>query len=73
MPKRLDISDPQFERQFQEVLGVQREADVDVNEAVAAILKDVKHRGDAAVVEYTNKFDRQNLDAADLAITAFIF
>ena len=70
MPKRLDISDPQFERQFQEVLGVQREADVDVNEAVAAILKDVKHRGDAAVVEYTNKFDRQNLDAADLAITA---
>ena len=70
MPKRLDISDPQFERQFQEVLGVQREADVDVNEAVAAILKDVKHRGDAAVVEYTNKFDRQNLGAADLAITA---
>ena len=70
MPKRLDISDPQFERQFQEVLGVQREADVDVNEAVAAILKDVKHRGDAAVVDYTNKFDRQNLSAADLAITA---
>ncbi|MEG3619504.1 histidinol dehydrogenase [Magnetovibrio sp. PR-2] len=70
MPKRLDISDPQFERQFQEVLGVQREADVDVNEAVAGILKDVKTRGDAAVVEYTNKFDRQSLSAADIAITA---
>lgn len=69
MPKRLDIADPNFESQFQEVLSVQREADVDVNEAVASILKDVKMRGDAAVVDYTNKFDRQNLTAADLAIT----
>ncbi len=70
MPKRLDIADPQFEAQFQEVLGVQREADVDVNEAVASILKDVKNRGDHAVVDYTNKFDRQSLTAADLEITA---
>lgn len=70
MPKRLDIQDANFEAQFQEVLGVQREADVDVNEAVSAILADVKVRGDAAVVDYTNKFDRQNLSAADLAITA---
>ncbi|MCW8915513.1 MAG: histidinol dehydrogenase [Magnetovibrio sp.] len=70
MPKRLDIADPQFEAQFQEVLGVQREADVDVNEVVARILSDVKKRGDAAVVDYTNKFDRQNLTATDLEITA---
>jgi len=70
MPKRLDIADPNFEAQFLEVLGVKREADVDVNEAVAAILKDVATRGDAAVVDYTNKFDRQNLTAADLRISA---
>ncbi|MBL4614776.1 MAG: histidinol dehydrogenase, partial [Magnetovibrio sp.] len=70
MPKRLDIADHNFEDQFQEVLGVQREADVDVNETVAAILKDVAIRGDAAVVEYTNTFDRQNLTAADLAFDA---
>ncbi|OEJ67188.1 histidinol dehydrogenase [Magnetovibrio blakemorei] len=69
MPKRLDISDPDFEVQFKEVLGAKREADVDVNEAVAAILKDVANRGDAAVVEYTNRFDRQNLSAAELAFS----
>jgi len=70
MPKRLDISDPQFEMQFKEVLGAKREADVDVNATVATILKDVATRGDAAVVDYTNKFDRQNLTAADLAFGA---
>jgi len=69
MPKRLDIADPNFEAQFLEVLSVQREADVDVNEVVAKILSDVKKHGDASVVDYTNKFDRQNLTAADLAIT----
>jgi len=70
MPKRLDIKDPDFELQFKDVLGAKREADVDVNEAVAAILKDVANRGDAAVVEYTNRFDRQNLGAAELAFSA---
>lgn len=70
MPKRLDISDPQFEVQFKEVLGAKREADVDVNATVASILKDVATRGDAAVVDYTNQFDRQNLTAADLAFSA---
>lgn len=70
MPKRLDISDPDFELQFKDVLGAKREADVDVNEAVATILKDVANRGDAAVVEYTNRFDRQNLSAAELAFSA---
>ncbi|HEY9081176.1 histidinol dehydrogenase [Magnetovibrio sp.] len=70
MPKRLDIADVDFEARFREVLGAKREADVDVNEAVAAILKDVATRGDAAVVEYTNRFDRQNLTAADLAFSA---
>jgi len=70
MPKRLDIADTDFEAQFLEVLGAKREADVDVNEAVAAILKDVATRGDAAVVEYTNRFDRQNITAADMAFSA---
>jgi histidinol dehydrogenase len=69
MPKRLDITDPDFDSQFQEVLSVQREADIDVNEVVAGILADVRRRGDAAVVDYTNQFDRQNLTAADLLIS----
>ena len=70
MPKRLDLSAPDFAADFKQVLSAKRESDVDVNQAVAGILADVLKRGDAAVVEYTNKFDRQNLNVADLAITA---
>lgn len=69
MPKRLHILEPEFEDQFAEVLSAKREADVDVNATVAQILADVAKRGDEAVVEYTNKFDRQNLDVSALAIT----
>ncbi|MBF0251762.1 MAG: histidinol dehydrogenase [Alphaproteobacteria bacterium] len=70
MPMRLDIAQLDFEDKFAEVLGAAREADVDVNAAVSAILADVKARGDAAVVDYTNRFDRQAITAADLAFTA---
>jgi len=69
MPRRLDIGDGDFEAQFCEVLGARREADVDVNATVAEILKDVATRGDAAVVEHTNRFDRQTLTAAELAFS----
>ena len=70
MPKRLDSASPDFEAGFAQVLGAKREADVDVNQTVTDILADVAKRGDAALVAYTNRFDRQNLTAADLAITA---
>lgn len=69
MPSRLDYSANDFEVGFAEVLGAKRESDVDVNQVVAGILADVAKRGDAAVVEYTNKFDRQSIDASGLAVT----
>ena len=37
---------------------MQAAADEGIERTVAAILADVKARGDAAVVEYSNKFDR---------------
>ena len=70
MPRRLDLGDKDFEAGFAQVLSAKRESDVDVNQVVANILADVAKRGDAALVEYTNQFDRQNLTVADLAITA---
>jgi histidinol dehydrogenase len=70
MPKRLDANAADFESAFAKILGAKRESDVDVNQTVAGILADVVKRGDAALVEYTNKFDRQSLSVADLAITA---
>ncbi|HTP84472.1 MAG TPA: histidinol dehydrogenase [Alphaproteobacteria bacterium] len=39
-----------------------------VDSVVAAILEDVRRRGDAAVVEYTNRFDRVNLTAERLRV-----
>lgn len=70
MPKRLDIQSNTFAADFAEVLTSKRESDVDVNQVVADILADVATRGDAALVDHTNRLDRQNLSPADLAISA---
>ncbi len=70
MVNKLYSSDPLFEDSFLKLLGQKRETDADVNAAVASILKDVIARGDDAVIEYTNKFDRLNLTGPkDLRVT----
>ncbi len=61
MPVYLNASDPEFEAQFTALLGAKREDAPDVDEAVAGIIADVRARGDAAVIEYTEKFDRLHL------------
>ena len=68
MPLRLDSRDPGFEAAFKDFLGAKRETEADVVDAVAAILADVKARGDAAVLEYTTKFDRFELTLDTMAI-----
>lgn len=70
MVRRLSTCDADFEASFQGLLGTARESDRDVNDVVSAILADVKTRGDAALVEYTAKFDRFDLSPANLAFTA---
>ncbi len=70
MALRLNISEDGFEAAFNGLLGQKRESAVDVNAAVTAILDDVRTRGDAALIEYTSRFDRLDLEAATLAITA---
>jgi histidinol dehydrogenase len=68
MPTRLDIRDPGFESAFARFLGTKREIEADVDAAVAGILDDVAARGDAAILEYTSRFDRIDLTAADFRI-----
>ena len=68
MPLRLDSADADFEARFQELLDGKRESSRDVNDIVAGIIADVRARGDAAVVELTNRFDRNHFTAADLRI-----
>ena len=69
MPIRLDSAAPDFEKQFQLLLGGKRESSQDVSDTVSAIIADVRARGDDAVVEQTNKFDRAGVSAATLRIT----
>ena len=58
MPLRLSAADPGFERAFADYIAQGRETAADVTGVVADIIADVRVRGDAAVVEYTKKFDR---------------
>lgn len=63
MPLRLDNRDPGFAAAFDALVNDRREADADVSRDVAAIVADVRQRGDAALAEYTSRFDRHDLDA----------
>jgi histidinol dehydrogenase len=70
MVSRLDSRDPGFAADFDALLNSKREVSEEVGTAVAAILADVKVRGDAAVIEYTERFDRLPLTPSTLAFTA---
>ncbi|MCC7272997.1 MAG: histidinol dehydrogenase [Alphaproteobacteria bacterium] len=58
MVRRLSTVDPRFAAGFEALLGEKRESDADVDAAAAAIIADVRARGDAAVIEHTRRFDR---------------
>ena len=69
MARRLDTRDGGFEAAFADALGVKRETAVDVGETVAQILAEVRRRGDAALIEYTRRFDRLDLTPEGLRFT----
>ena len=64
-PMRLSTADDDFQGVFAQRLHWSAETDAQVEQAVADILADVRRRGDAAVLEYTKRFDA--LEAASLA------
>jgi histidinol dehydrogenase len=68
-PKRLDAAAPGFEKDFSTFLGRNRDTDENVDRVVADIIADVRARGDAAVVDYTKKFDKVDTDAMGLRIS----
>jgi len=61
MPVFLNATDPNFEAEFQTLLSAKREDSPDVDQVVADIIADVRTRGDAALLEYTERFDRLTL------------
>ena len=69
MTARLDQSDSDFGSRFAALLSAKRESAEDVAGSVRAILREVHHRGDAALIEFTEKFDRLALDARTLRVS----
>ena len=69
MPLRLDNASPDFASKFKAFLAMKREVAADIEAATRAIVDDVAHRGDAALLEATEKFDRLTLDAAGMRIS----
>jgi len=63
--RQLDTRDAGFEAEFERLLHWSAETDGEIERSVEAILADVKARGDAAVLEYTARFD--GLEAASVA------
>ena len=66
MPLRLTGADPGFADVFAAFLETKRETDADVDDVVAGILDDVRRRGDAALLEYTERFDRLPLTETEI-------
>ncbi|MBN8919744.1 MAG: histidinol dehydrogenase, partial [Rhizobiales bacterium] len=66
---RLDTRSADFSESFRRFLSTKREASVDVAQAVARIVDDVRARGDRALVELTKKFDRLDLGTVGLRVT----
>ena len=69
MPLRLDATAPGFAAAFAALVEARRESDGDVSRDVAAIIADVRERGDVALIELTARFDRVDLAATGIEIS----
>lgn len=70
MPVFLNTTDADFETAFNALLSAKREDSPDVDDTVAGIIADVRARGDVAVLELTSKFDRLDLTATTMRVSA---
>ena len=70
MVLRLNKTDTDFDSDFARLLNMKREQDEDVNLAVSNIINDVRERGDAALCDYTQRFDRNDMTTDMLRVSA---
>ena len=70
MPLRLDTRDADFADRFAELLAMKREVSEDVDTAARDIIAAVQARGDAALIDLSRKFDRVDLAALGLRVSA---
>lgn len=69
MPQILHTADANFEGRFSTLLAQKREVSDDVDQAVRAIIVDVRARGDAALIDLSRKFDGIDLSEVGLRVT----
>ena len=69
MPVRLATCEAGFEAGFRRLLEAKRENTADVDAAVAAIIEDVARRGDAALIDYTRRFDKADVAVGGLRLS----
>ncbi len=62
--KRLNSKEPQFQSQLADLLAWESVSDDSVLQTVNEILKSIRHQGDSALLEYTEKFDRRSVKSA---------
>ena len=68
MPIRLDSRSADFSARFADLLATKREVSEDIEQAVRAIIADVRKNGDRALIELSRKFDRIDLDKFGLRV-----
>ena len=66
----LDAGAADFEPKFADLLAAKREAAADVDQAAADIIADVRARGDAALKDYSLRFDRIDFYRVSLRVSA---
>src|ERR1043165_2864885 len=69
MPIRLDSRSADFAARFADFLATKRETSSDVDQAVRAIIAEVRKNGDRALIELSRKFDRVDLDKIRLRVS----
>ncbi|HVO89702.1 MAG TPA: histidinol dehydrogenase [Casimicrobiaceae bacterium] len=69
--RRLDAREPGFDAALDALISFEAAQDPQIDATVATIIADVRGRGDAALLDYTQRFDRLRVSsAADLEITS---
>ena len=69
MPVFLNSQNSDFEKDFKKLLSSKREDSLDVDLSVKEIIEAVIEKGDQALIEYTQKFDRISLNSVNLRFT----
>src|SRR6185437_12234052 len=70
MARLLHAGDADFADAFEKLLYSRNESEEDVAQQVKGIIADVRKRGDDALVELTNKFDRANVTSGTLRLSS---